>query len=101
LAGPPLVGLMRSLHESYDLVVIDSPPILLVPDTGLIIPHVGGCVAVLRSRQTHHQAFKQMLGMLPPQKLVGTLVNDAHMPRHTKQYGYYLHEEQPLPTESI
>jgi len=100
LAGPPLVKLMRSLHENYDLVVIDSPPILLVPDTSLIIPHVGGCIAVLRSRRTKRESFKQMLSMLPPQKLIGTLLNDAHMPRHTKEYGYYLHEDEQLHPES-
>jgi capsular exopolysaccharide synthesis family protein len=101
LAGPPLVHLMQSLHESYDLVVVDSPPILLVPDTGLIMPQVGGCIAVLRARKTRRQSFKQMLAMLPPHKLIGTLVNEAHMPNHTKQYGYYLHDEEPVPTEAV
>lgn len=101
LAGPPLVNLMRSLHATYDLVVIDSPPSLIVPDTGLMLPHVGGCVAVLRSRRTRRQAFQEMLGMFPPQKLIGTLLNEAHMPSHSKQYGYYLREDEPLHSESV
>ena len=101
LAGPPLDQLMRSLHAAYDVVVVDSPPLLLVPDTSLILPHIGGCVAVLRSRRTKRNSFTQMLGMLPPQRLIGTLLNDAHMPRHTKQYGYYLHEDEQLNTEPV
>jgi len=99
LAGPPLSNLMRELHESYDIVVIDSPPILLVPDTGLIMPHVGSCIAVMRSRRTRRATFNTMLGMLPPRKLIGTLVNDAHLPRHTKDYGYYLRDDEPLPSD--
>ncbi|MFQ5418489.1 MAG: CpsD/CapB family tyrosine-protein kinase, partial [Myxococcota bacterium] len=46
LALPSLADLLRELGRRYDAVIVDSPPLLLVPDVPLIVEHVGACIAV-------------------------------------------------------
>jgi len=89
LTGNGLPQCIAQLEERYDLVVIDSPPFLVVPDADMILSHVGACMAVLRSRHTRVAAFRQMVDDLPREKLIGSFLNDVRLSRRFKQYGYY------------
>lgn len=91
LASRRLRAVLDELAHDYDTVVIDTPPVLLVPDVGLMASHVGGWVAVVRSGETLRSAFLEMLGLLSHARLVGCFLNDAPLPRHVRQYehAYY------------
>jgi Mrp family chromosome partitioning ATPase len=78
---------MRELAESYDAVVIDTPPVIALPDVAQIAPHVASCVAVVRAGATPTSAFREMLGLIPRDLLIGTFLNDARLSRHAS-YGY-------------
>jgi capsular exopolysaccharide synthesis family protein len=80
--------LIATLARSYDAVVVDAPPVLLLPDVALIVPQVETCVAVVRAGNTPRSAFREMLGSLPRERLIGCFLNDARLPRHSR-YGYY------------
>jgi len=94
LAHPRIGAIFEELERRYDLIVIDTAPLLLVPDAELLFPYVSAAVAVMRSRKTRLEAFKEMVGMLPAGKLLGTFVNDARPARHSQQYGYYAEERE-------
>lgn len=94
LAHPRVGGIFQELERRYDTIVIDTAPLLLVPDAELLFPHVSAAVAVMRSRKTRLDAFKSLIGMLPAGKLLGTFVNDARPSRHAQQYGYYSEERK-------
>jgi receptor protein-tyrosine kinase len=81
--------LLEALAAGYDAVVIDTPPALLVPDVALIAPHVGACLAVVRAGSTPRSAFRELLGLLPRDRLIGCFLNDARLPRHARRYGDY------------
>lgn len=78
---------MQSLTAGYDVVIVDTPPVLLLPDVALIAPHVGAYVAVVRAGSTPRSAFRELLVELPQDRLIGCFLNDARMPRHARQ-GY-------------
>lgn len=100
LAGPALPRALAELEKSYDLVICDSPPVLLVPDVALLAPHVGGYVVVLRSRQTLRQAFTRLLEILPREKILGTFLNDIRLQRLSKYHtSYYRSDEYGEATE--
>jgi len=40
--------LIHDVRDQFDLVLVDSPPLLAVADTTLMVPHVDGTVLVLR-----------------------------------------------------
>ena len=89
LAGQRLPQVLEELREGYDTVVIDGPPVLLVPDPLLILPHVGACIVVARSGLTFRSAFREMLSRLPEGRLIGCFLNDAPVPRHARRYASY------------
>ncbi|MCG8591491.1 MAG: CpsD/CapB family tyrosine-protein kinase [Proteobacteria bacterium] len=92
LCRAELPELLRQLESRYDLVVIDSAPLLLVPDTEILLPHVRSCIAVARARHSRCGAFRDMVETLPPGVLLGSFLNDAPGSRHRARYGYYSDE---------
>ena len=89
LGSPLLASALRELTRRYDIVVYDAPPVLPVPDVPLVMPHVGACVLVVRAGATHRSAFRDMLELLPREKLIGSFLNEAAQPRHARQYLVY------------
>ncbi len=43
---------LRALEQRFDIVLLDSPPVLAVADGTLLAPHVGGVVVAVRSGTT-------------------------------------------------
>jgi Mrp family chromosome partitioning ATPase len=95
LALPSLATVFRQLETRYDTVVVDSPPVLPVPDVSLILGHVGACVAVVRAGSSRLKAARDTFEQLPREKLLGVFVNDVSVLRSSEQYGYYSAEEEP------
>jgi Mrp family chromosome partitioning ATPase len=92
LSHPRVGEILAELERDYDTIVIDTAPLLLVPDSELLFPHTGGVVTVLRSRQTKRAAFKELVAMIPDGKLLGSFMNDSRPSKHEKQYAYYQRE---------
>jgi Mrp family chromosome partitioning ATPase len=75
------VGIMQRLSQHYDVVVIDTPPCLLVPDTSLILAHVDACIPIARAGRTRTRTFRKMLDLLPGERILGGLLNGARAPQ--------------------
>jgi Mrp family chromosome partitioning ATPase len=78
--------LIRLAQELYDLVVIDTPPMSVVPDAIPLMNKVGGVVVVTRLGRTTRDAVSfltSQLGHIGAPAL-GTVVNGI-----TRQDGYY------------
>ncbi|MCP3983066.1 MAG: CpsD/CapB family tyrosine-protein kinase [bacterium] len=95
ISGSPLPPILRELGRQYDLVVIDSPPVLPVPDVPLLLQHVDAALAVVWAGDSRKNAFKEMLDMLGQEKLVGVFLNQASGPRNNRYHGYYTPEHDP------
>ena len=53
LMSEPFADLLQQLGKMYDMVVIDTPPILAVTDGGIVARHAGTNFMVVRSDQHH------------------------------------------------
>jgi Mrp family chromosome partitioning ATPase len=89
LARPECGASIRALVRSYDQIVFDTPPVMVVPDVSLIIPHVEACVTVARAGATPLSAFRAMIEVLPSEKIIGAFVNNARSSRDFAQYDRY------------
>jgi capsular exopolysaccharide synthesis family protein len=81
--------LLDKLHETYDIVFIDSPPVGLVTDGILIMKHVDVALYVLRINFSK-RSFKANLNKIVQTanfKQMGVIVN-AVQNVHTYGYGY-------------
>jgi len=98
LARPELGVLIRTLSQTYDIVVLDTPPVLPVPDVSLILPHVEACVTVARAGATPRAAFRAMLELIPHEKVAGAFLNNVSKRKDFSQYDYH---SQPEPGREV
>ena len=94
LAAPGLEAVLRELDRHYEIVLIDTPPVLLVPDAAIILGHVAAAVAVARAGRTKRRAFESMRELLPAGRLLGSILNEGQLPTPEGNYGYYGEESQ-------
>lgn len=92
LVRPTLEAALRELERRYEIVVVDTPPVLLVPDTTILLRTVGACVVVARAGHTRAHSFARMCELLPRRKILGSVLNEGQPPTHARSYGYY-HQE--------
>lgn len=93
LASSAFKTVLKELSDAYQVVIVDTPPLLPVADTLEIIPLVDAiviCVRAHRSRATELKALRATLGRLParPTVAVSTGWSKLDMELAAKYYGY-------------
>ncbi|MDQ3243796.1 MAG: CpsD/CapB family tyrosine-protein kinase, partial [Gemmatimonadota bacterium] len=92
LGGEGMRRTLNSLMEGYDLVVVDTPPLLAASDAAILATLVDGVVIVLRAGQTESSAAVQSMQQLNAvgARVVGAVLNDPDMqvPRYGAYYRY-------------
>jgi len=86
---PRYAETVQLLTNNYDVVLVDTPPTLLVPDTTLILSQVTACLPIARVGRTRARAFRQMLELLPRKQILGELMNGGRLPRFGNDHYYY------------
>jgi capsular exopolysaccharide synthesis family protein len=84
-----LSGLMEQLSACFDWIVIDSPPVLSLADTGIWMRLTDGILLVTREEKTEKRLLQRGLQMLEPSKLLGAVLNSSKNTDDTKYYKYY------------
>jgi capsular exopolysaccharide synthesis family protein len=79
LSSPRLGTLLGTLRESFDVVVVDTPPASPFPDVGILREVVDGFVVVVRANRTPREQVHQTLAALGAQHVLGVVFNDAAM----------------------
>jgi capsular exopolysaccharide synthesis family protein len=71
--------LLASLTQQYDLVIADTPPILLVTDARILSEKFGATLAVVRARRTTRTVFKSLASVLEMSgsRAVGLVLNEV------------------------
>lgn len=96
LVLPGFARLVSDLSERYAAVFIDTPPVLLVPDAALILKRVDAWIGVARNGVSRARNVRQMLDLLPREKMLGTLLNATAGPKLTgENYAYYTSDPTP------
>ncbi|NUN65101.1 polysaccharide biosynthesis tyrosine autokinase [Pseudanabaena biceps] len=75
LSSEWLQKLIASFEETYDLVIIDSPPVLGTVDTIQIASCSGGVIAVARIDRITRGEFSQAISVLQKLNLIGVIAN--------------------------
>ena len=96
LGSRKMAALIVRLRESYDLVLIDTPPLLAVSDALVLAPNLDGAILVVRAGKTPREALSQAREKLDSHKIKGTgviinqvRVRDLGYYHMDKRYGYY------------
>lgn len=99
---------LHAAREEFDLVIIDSPPVLAVSDPCIISPHTDGMLVVLRMNKTKQLAAERMQETLASHgvHVFGVVANDFHSEAASEEgydyaaYGsYYSSSSQQPPAQ--
>jgi succinoglycan biosynthesis transport protein ExoP len=85
--------LLEKLGESFDWVIIDSPPVMAVTDAAVIAPHTTGVLFVVNARRTRQRVAQEALDRLETAgaSFAGAVLNAVTLDRdHYYNARYYL-----------
>jgi capsular exopolysaccharide synthesis family protein len=96
-SSDPMAGLtsdrMRRLiveaRESFDWIVIDSPPVGLLPDANLLAAMVDGVVMVVKAGATSYELVNRAIEMVGRARILGVVLNRAEVAPYGYGYDYY------------
>lgn len=104
LGSDEMKSLLSRLEISFDVVIIDAPPLLPVTDAAVLSQHVGGVVIVVGTQKLRGQDLEKSINAL---ELVGSnilgFVLNRLPPRgpDAYAYGYYTNEDKPREQKDI
>ncbi len=81
-----LASLMSQLSEWFDLILIDSPPVLPLADTSMWMKFADGILLVTRQGVTEKRPLQRGLEAIDPKKMLGAVVNSSKNLVHTDYY---------------
>jgi capsular exopolysaccharide synthesis family protein len=90
LTSPRLETLLAEARSHYDYVLIDTPPLVPVPDCRLIGRWVDGLLVIVAAHKTPRRLLGEALNTLDPAKVIGVVFNFDNRPfsGYHSYYGY-------------
>jgi polysaccharide biosynthesis transport protein len=89
LGSPAMAGLLDRLSASYDMVLLDSPPLLPVTDAAVLTRMAGGALIVVGADRIHRPQLQETLGALQTARahIFGLVINKIDR-REAGTYAY-------------
>lgn len=98
LDSPSLPRVLAELKQRFDMVVIDTPPVLPVTDAVLLATHADGVILVSRCEQTTRSELQRALAALARSdaNILGVVLNEVDARREQYDYtgSYYTYRSQ-------
>jgi tyrosine-protein kinase Etk/Wzc len=94
LGSSAMREVLREAGERFDIVLLDSPPLLAVTDAAVLSTMVDGALLVVRMGKTARTSVRRAVGQLHTVhgRVVGAVLNDVDFSRGGYgNYGYYYH----------
>jgi len=80
-------ALIEEARSRYDYIVVDTPPVIPVPDCRVIARWVEGFLIVVAAHQTPKRLLEETLNVFEPSKVLGLVFNRDDHPL-SDYYGY-------------
>ena len=92
LQSSKIVPFLESLRERFDIIIIDSPPVLAVADTAILAPKLDGVILIYRVGSTsRHLINRSKMQLMEVGASVKGIVLNNLSPQIEMRYGYYYH----------
>ena len=88
-------ALLDELKNKFNVVLIDSAPLLLVPETMVISSLVDGVIFVVDAQKYHQEMLVKAKSLLQQTnaKVIGVVINNVEIDRSSKSAYYYYSQE--------
>jgi Mrp family chromosome partitioning ATPase len=88
-----MAKLLETLSASYEMLILDTPPLLAASDAAIVSRIADGALVVVRAGRTERSALRTAIQQLSTvgARVLGTVLNDpdAEVPKYARYYGYY------------
>ncbi|OGX15734.1 MAG: hypothetical protein A2166_03140 [Omnitrophica WOR_2 bacterium RBG_13_41_10] len=92
LQSSKITPFLESLRERFDIIIIDSPPVLAVADTAILAPKLDGVILIYRVGSTsRHLINRSKMQLMEVGASVKGIVLNNLSPQIEMRYGYYYH----------
>jgi Mrp family chromosome partitioning ATPase len=84
--------LIDEARTTFDWVIIDAPPLMLLPDAHLLASMVDGAVLVVKAASTRHHLIKRASEAIGKTRILGVVLNQTAIPpagAYDEYYHYY------------
>jgi len=90
LTSPRMRRLVEEAKESFDWIILDTPPLILLPDAHLLTDMVDGTILVVRANATAFEHVKRTVDIIGRDRLTGVVLNQADArAQEAYTYPYY------------
>src|SRR5262249_57066550 len=89
-------ALLAEVRRHYDYVVLDTPPVVSIPDCRAITPCVDGFLVIVSAHRTPRKLVEEALSAMEPAKVIGLVFNRDDRPLG----GYYAYGYRYAPSSS-
>ena len=96
LAGDKFKSFLQEIRASYDMILLDTPPVLPVADTPTIRDLTDGFLFVYRAGFTPYTMLRQAMEELGEKNVLGAVLNGVEVASdsyYRKYYGSYYHRD--------
>jgi protein-tyrosine kinase len=94
LRSPRVGELLKEARESYDYILVDTPPVVPVADMRVLGEWVDGFFLVVSAHRTPRALLDEALSAMDPDKVLGIVYNGDDRPL-SRRYRYYYSYGQP------
>ncbi len=102
LASHKMEQTLEQLKKKFDLIIIDSPPVIAVTDAAVLSTKVDGTILIVSAEHTNRDAIVRADSLLKSVngKLLGALLNGVNVEgMYGSYYYYYYHHYYSKPTK--
>lgn len=95
LSSQGLDALLQEVKNQYDIIIIDSPPLLSVTDAQILANKCDGAMMILNTGETDKRAAKKAQTLLAAAhtKILGVVLNNYKTKNHYNYYDGYRYSE--------
>ncbi len=95
LSGPTYAGVIAEARSLFDFIIIDAPPLGIFTDANLLINRADGALMVVRAGKTRYAMVDKLLAQLPPERMLGVVLNRADEELESNSYYYQQRNYRP------
>jgi capsular exopolysaccharide synthesis family protein len=90
LTSPRMRRLLDEARAAFDWIILDTPPVAMLPDANLLASMVDGAVLVVRAGSTSCELAQRAIDAIHRDRILGVVLNSARRhPGHNDHYDYY------------
>jgi protein-tyrosine kinase len=89
LVSPAMKQLLEDAKDAFDWVVVDTPPIAILPDANLLASMIDTTLLVVSAQSTPYPMVQRAAEAVGTNRILGVVLNRAEKAGMPANYGYY------------